>query len=422
MSYLKFLVRTAIAALFAFFSRFFYDIRVSGLKNDPGTPHTYLAISHKRDLDPIVSIPPVFFHRGRRALAGAVQFALRADTFEKGYLARLLRRPRWLSRLLYPISVGPILRWLGAHPIEQLALRSAVEWVRYLLRIEGDVRASEVFTPVFLREVACEARVPYQQLAGQRLSRLLTWRYYTALLPIYSDDIVLEAVRRRVERYLVQRIKQELSDLGTLFWQGDSLFTSPEGQLSAAGALSPITSGLHRLLRLGPADMTILPISIMYDFMTGGRPTIFVDVAPPILRASSLLNHELDRRLHDAWRCSAYFTCTQLGSGFLVQANRAHTPFTLAEAVDAISQQAVQLEKANRHVDSRLLHPHTARERVQAFLFYAEQRGLIRSIGPLTWEPVMGDTFIKVRLGETGYVDAPLAYAWNELQDLLSVS
>ena len=419
MSYLKFLARTAIVALFSFFSRLFFDIRVSGLENDPDTPHTYLAISHKRDLDPIVSIPPIFFHRGRPALAGAIQFALRADTFEKGYLARLLRRPRWFSRLLYSISVGPILRWLGAHPIEQLSLRSGVEWVRYLLRIEGDVRASEVFTPVFLREAASSARVSYQQLAGQHLSRLLTWRYYAALLPIYSDDIVLKAVRRRVERHLMRHIKQEISDLGAQLWNGASLFTSPEGQLSPVGSLSPITSGLHRLLRLGPADLTILPIYIMYDFMTGGRPSIFIDIAPPIPRASSLLNHELDNRLREAWRCSAHFTCTQLGSGFLVQANRAHTTFTLGEATAAINQQAIRLARAGRRVDPRLLQLHTAQSRVQDFLLYAERHGLIRSIGPLIWEPMMGDTFIKVRLGETGYADAPLAYAWNELQDLL---
>ncbi len=420
MSYLKFLARTAIVILFSFFSRLFFDIQVSGLENDPGTPHTYLAISHKRDLDAIVSIPPIFFHRGRRALAGAIQFALRADTFEKGYLARLLPRPRWLSRLLYPISVGPILRWLGAHPIEQLSLRSAVEWVRYLLHIEGDVRASEVFTPVFLHEVAAEAHVPYQQLAGLHLSRLLTWRYYTALLPFYSPDILLEPARRRVERYLVQHIKQELNDLGTLLWTGNSLLTAPEGRLSPTGTLSPITSGLHRLLRLGPADLTILPISLMYDFMTTERPAIFIDIAPPILRPSSLPGHELDSRLQDAWRCSAHFTCTQLGSGFLVEANRAHATFTLDEAVDAITHQALQLVEAGRRVDPRLLQPHTARGRVQAFLLYAEQRGLIRPVAPLTWEPVMGDTFIKVRPGETGYAEAPLAYAWNELQDLLS--
>ncbi|HLI09323.1 MAG TPA: hypothetical protein VKV40_22365 [Ktedonobacteraceae bacterium] len=420
-SYLRFLIRTVIVALFSFFSKRFFDIEVSGLENDPETIHTYLAISHKRDLDSIVSIPPLFFHRGRRALAGEIQFALRADAFERGYLARLLPRPRWLSHLLYPISLGPFLHWVGAHPIEQLTQRAGTEWVRHLLQVEGDVRASEAFTPAFVRELASSARVSYQQLAGQHLSRLLTWRYFHALLPFQTLDILLEPVRRRMERYLALRIKQEISDLGVVLWNGNSLFTAPEGQLSPTGTLSPINSGLHRLLRLGPPDLTILPIYIMYDFMTTQRPAIFIDVAPPIPHAPSLSNHELDAQLQATWRGNAHFTCTQLGSGFLVAANRTRSTFTLDDAVNTISEQAARLVEAGRKVDERLLQPQQARERVQAFLRYAERLGLIQSADSLTWKPTAGDMVMKVRVGETGYGEAPLVYAWNELQDLLSV-
>ena len=421
MRQLQFLARTIIAALFGIASRLFYHIEAHGLENDPRTPSTYLAISHKRDLDAIVSIPPVFFHRGWRALAGGIHFALRADTFEKGYLARMVPQPRWLSHLLYPISVGPVLRWLGAYPIEQLHLRSAAEWVRELRRVEGDVLTGEVFMPAFLREMADAAHVSLQELAIQHLSRLLHWRYHQALLPFYSEDILLEAVRRRVKRHLLQRIKQELADLGAWLCTGGSLFTSPEGQLSPTGTLSPITSGLHRLLRLAPPNMTILPISIMYDFMTTHRLAIFIDVASPISLPAMLPTHELDAQLHEAWKGSARLTCTQLGSGFLVQANRMYSSFTLEDAVAYISQQASSLQQAGRHVDRRLLHCRQARKRVESFLAYAERHGLIQRIGPLLWEPVPGDTLIKVRPGETGYGPAPLAYAWNELQDMLSI-
>lgn len=421
MRHLQFLVRSFIAALFVVATRIFYRIEVHGLEHDPGTPHTYLAISHKRDLDAIVAIPPIFFHRGRRALAGGVHFAIRADAFERGYLARMVPRPRWLSRLLYPISVGPLLRWLGAHPIEQLSLRSASEWVRELLHIEGDVQAEEVFTPTFIHEAASTARVSFQELAAQRLSRLLVWRYHQALLPFYSEEILLPSVRQRSKRHLMQRVKQELADLGTLLSGEHSLFTSPEGQLSPTGTLSPVTSGLHRLLRLVPSGMSILPIFIMYDFMTMGRPAIFIDVAPPISLPSTLPTHELDAHLHEAWKQSARFTCTQLGSGFLVVAKSTHSAFTLEDVVEHVFRQASLLAQAGRHVDKQLLHRRQARRRVASFLTYAEEHGLIRPVGLLTWEPVPGDTVIKVRPGETGYAQAPLAYAWNELQDMLTV-
>ena len=106
------LCRMIIGGTFWVASRLFYSIEFHGLEYDTGAPRTYLAISHRRDLDPIISLPTLLSHRGWRAWAGDIHFVLRDDAFSTGYLAHLLPSPRWLSRLLHPLSLGPVLRWL----------------------------------------------------------------------------------------------------------------------------------------------------------------------------------------------------------------------------------------------------------------------------------------------------------------------
>ena len=127
--------RAIIASAFWIATRLAYHVEIHGLNYDTRTSRTYLAMSHKRDLDPIVLVPTIVFHRGWRGLAGNVHFALRGDAFAPGYLARIVMHPRWLSFLLRFLSIGPVLCWLGVHPTDSL-LRPAEEWIREVIHVE----------------------------------------------------------------------------------------------------------------------------------------------------------------------------------------------------------------------------------------------------------------------------------------------
>jgi hypothetical protein len=179
---------------------------------------------------------------------------------------------------------------------------------------------------------------------------------------------------------------------------------------------------LHRILHHIPSDTRIVPISIMYDFMTVGRLRIFVDFAPTIENVSNLPSDELDTRLRLAWLRSARITSTQLASGFLVNAEREGlSSFTLDDVEVTLHHHAIKLVKAGRNVDQYLLKKNQARNRAKDFLAYAERHGLIRRIGGCMWELTLNETPIKVRPREVGYDQSPLVYAWNELQEILSV-
>jgi hypothetical protein len=225
-----------------------------------------------------------------------------------------------------------------------------------------------------------------------------------------------------MKRPVVERIKENLADLTTLMSTGVSLFGSPEGHLSPDGKISPINSGLHRLLRRIPPDTRIVPISIVYDFMTVGRKRIFIDFAPTIENAPVLLSSELNSRLRLAWLLSARFTATQLSAGFLVNAKREGlSSFTLDDLTGNLYSQAVRLAKAGRNVDQYLLKRQQARRRAARFLAFAERHALIDRIDNCTWSLTFNETPIQILPRQVGYDLVPLMYAWNEFQEMYSI-
>ncbi len=413
--------RAVIASAFWVASRIFHKVEVHGVEHDSVEPRTYYGIMHKRDLDPIIIIPIVVFHRGWEGLAGDLHFALRSDGFSPGYLGRLVMHPRLLSRALRLLSIGPALRWLGAQPVQDL-LRPAEEWVREALQLGIESCVGDIFTSNFIENLAIVTGESQEQITSYPLSQLLDWRYHYALQQYYSSEILVLSMRRPLERRMIARIKDSITELNTWVSSGGSLFGSPEGQLSPDGKVSPINSSLHRILRHIPSDMRIVPISIMYDFMIVGRLRIFVDFAPTIENATLLPLHELDTRIRKAWLRSARITSTQLASGFLLNAVRnGLSSITLDDVVDNMYHQAVSLANAGRNVDQYLLKRNQARKRALDFLAYAERHKLIRRIGTHKWELTLSETAIQVRPREVGYDQSPLVYAWNELQDILSI-
>jgi hypothetical protein len=219
------------------------------------------------------------------------------------------------------------------------------------------------------------------------------------------------------------RIHECLDDIATCLWQDGSFFGSPEGQLSPDGRISSLHAGFQRIVRAAPPDLRIVPISLSYDFMTSARRHVFVAFAPALAYAPKLSSAELASRLRRSWLQHASFTCTQLASGYLLACRTdSRTEFTLADLSYAIYQQACTLVAAGRAVDPRLLRLSSATKRARSYLAYVERRGLIACVAPNRWRIAFTELTIDIGPREVAYDDVPLLYAYNELQDLLSVS
>jgi hypothetical protein len=416
-------LRSAVGLILYIASRLLWTVEMRGLEYDTGAPRTYLAITHRRDLDSMAPVLPILLHRGWRALARETHFAMRSDSFSPGFLARVVTRPRWLARLMRPLAVGPVLNWLGIQPTQKLHLRPAEEWIRDAIEIAGNARAGDVLSPAFVQELAAAGGWSTARVERLRLSRTLRWRFYPVMVAYRPPSILSEGVRRRAEMSVVALAKRYLAEQAAWLARGGSIYSAPEGGFSPDGALGPITSGFHRLLKLSPSDTRVVPICIFYDFMTVGRRHMFVDLAPAIERAPEMPRAVMDARLRRSWLEAGRFTCTQLASGFLVRASRAAvSTFTTAELVDALVDQATNLAGLGRHVDARLLRRRRAGRLARGYLAFAERHHLVRREGDGVWTALPVDLHVEVEPGEASYSYAPLANAWNELQDMLSVS
>jgi hypothetical protein len=396
-------------------------MEIHGLQNVRRDAVTYLAISHKRDLDTFGPVFPVLWARGWRAFVRDVRFAMRGDAFAPHFLSRIVLHPRWLSWLLQPLSVGGLLRGIGLYPLHDLRIRPASEWVREHLDTGGDdALVGDAISTEFIQYLSANGKLSPDELGQQPLSSLLLWRYHAPMQVYWGSEIFTGSARRHAEQRLIARARRELDDIASWMQEGGSLYSSPEGKLSSDGTLSRISSGFHRMLRVAPEGTSVIPIAIIYDFMTTRRLHMFVEVMPPIADVTRLSRAELDHALQMAWRRGMRLTCTQVASGFLVKTAEANeTSFTLGSLVHTIVRQAHELVAEGRLVDERLLFPREAEKLASSYLKFAERHRLIRRRGATSWKILNLQQAITVRPGDVGYPQAPITYAWNELQDML---
>lgn len=177
------------------------------------------------------------------------------------------------------------------------------------------------------------------------------------------------------------------------------------------------------MLREAQPDTRLVPIMIVYDFMTTHRKRMFVTLAPPIERVPQIPQRALDEALRRDWLLSARFTCTQLGAAFLIRSSQLDAePFTLEECADAIAAEALALARQGRLVDRRLLTKRGARERTRGFLAFVTRRGYAQRADHRRWLATPGDLTVDVPAWDVGYRDSPLGYAWNEYNEMLTVS
>lgn len=415
-------LRVGIGGLFVAVPRLFVETQVHGLEYDARAPATYFAIMHKRDLDSIAPLPALTAHGGWRRVSRDLHFAMRADGFEPGFISRVLRSPAWLAGALYWLDVSPVLRHVGVHPVSGWQTRPSESWLRDVALAESDPLLGDVLAPQVVHALAEHVRAPEASLAGRRLSQVLTWRYMRSWSLCYGPDILRGPARRRARRRAVTTAKARLAELGDWLAQGGSLYGSPEGAFAPDGRLCPVTSGFHRLLRASPTETRVVPIALVYDFMTTGRMRLCVDLAPAIEDAPLLARAEVETRLRREWLRAARFTMTQLGAAFVVEQSHAADPvFSLDELAAAVERQARCLAAAGRNIDPHLLAPGGSRGRAERFIAYCARRGLARRAGAGRWRAEPGEMTISVAWGDVGYPTQPLAYAWNEYHEMMSV-
>ncbi|MBV8086314.1 MAG: 1-acyl-sn-glycerol-3-phosphate acyltransferase, partial [Chloroflexi bacterium] len=98
-------------------------------------------------------------------------------------------------------------------------------------------------------------------------------------------------LRSRADR---ARVQAQLAEFARVLDRGHDLYWAPEGGLGLDGHLEPFRAGLHRVVEASHASLRILPVAIMYDFMTSRRTRCLIRIGPEFEVERSWPRRDLD--------------------------------------------------------------------------------------------------------------------------------
>ncbi len=217
-----------------------------------------------------------------RRSGARLHFAARDDLFVPGVVSAGLRLPGPLARAAWPLTPGPWLPRVRAHPIRRpigLKLSQALDG------IPSDVALADVLAPQILTGLGQRAAMvgrPPPQTVGQARDAAFArelWR------DVAVDDLG-GSRGGEVWRAHVARAAGDLRRLIDLVRHGEPLLLFPEGRVSPDGGIGPVGDVLDLIIRRG-APTSILPIGIAYDPLRRGRGTLAVSVGSPITAAAA---------------------------------------------------------------------------------------------------------------------------------------
>lgn len=388
-------LRRVLALSFWLVGRTAFQVRVRGLEHFTNEPSTLIVANHKSDFDLLLLVPALYrTYRGQGPI-GRLAFVAAERMFQPSYFSTyLLPRPRWLSRLLYPVNLSAALQALHAYPIAHARRRKLGAHLRALRALLGNATLESLF-----------AQAPQNFLPGVSqgawIGDALRWRHAHALDVEYDFSIFKPELEKTLRQYHLEGIFNDLSRFAALLDRGDPLFLAPEGNLSQDGSLGQLKAALPRLVEMTHAPLKVLPVNFTYDTMTTGRATAFVSIGPQWDDVQSWSKAQLKTQVRRQIQSLGTITLPQLVA--CCWSERAEGgSIALHDFKACIARKAMQLHQEGFWVDEQLLHPRAFERRWRRFLCYAQRKGLFKlRAGELTHEPV-----------------APWEYCQNEFQSI----
>ena len=389
-------LRRALALSFWLVGRTAFQVRVRGLEHFTNEPSTLIVTNHKSDFDLLLLVPALYRAYGGQGPIGRLAFVAAERMFQPSYFSTyLLPRPRWLSRLLYPVNLSAALQGLHAYPIAHARRRKLGAHLRALRALLGNAPLDVLF-----------AQAPTDFLPGifqgARIKDALGWRHVHALDVEYDFSIFKPELEKKLRERHVEGIFRDLSRFAALLDRGDPLFLAPEGDLSHDGSLGQLKAALPRLVGMTQAALKVLPVNFTYDTMTSGRATAFVSIGPQWDDVHSWSKAQLKTQVRQQIQSLGTITLPQLAAWcWSERAERGSIP--LHDFKTCIARKAMQLHQEGFLLDERLLTPQAFERRWRQFLRYGRRKGLFKlRAGELTHAPV-----------------APWEYCQNEFQSII---
>lgn len=402
--------RAFLYAGFWLAARIMFRVRVMGRGQLANRPNVIYITLHKRDSDGVVALGTVFWMCRGRGAVGRSAVMCGEHVYLPGFIAGYaVRRPRWLSFLLFPVRVGGLMRSMGWLPMALARRRFLMAHLLDVVEVEGDKPVGEILAE------NVESVIPGAQ-AGTRVSELLRWPYRDALFTLQEISIFTSGVAERLWERHRARLEECLGRFVAVLDAGGCVFMSPEGILSPDGRVGRIRSGLSQLLQNASCDAAVQFIAMTYDFTTTGRPAVFVHIGPPVHGAKAWPREELSRWVRDAARRLTAITIGYLAAvEFRNAATSGQSCVSTGELAENIQRAAQRHAADGFTVDPRLLESRSFQRRWRKFLAYCERRGMLDAEkGRLL---VRKEDFTECGAENRGAV-SPWQYCLNEIEGL----
>ncbi|HEX6778340.1 MAG TPA: hypothetical protein VF099_09080 [Ktedonobacterales bacterium] len=354
-------------------------------------PATLVLGAHKRDWDPIMFAAYGYYHRGWLAPDGRrIAFAGRSDVWETGFLATVIgykKWPLWMQWLLDHVSFAPIANLMRGYPILRIPEYTLREYLRSVLKDEGDLPLSDVLSEEVLHSVArVEERLrrrrkvsPLAEQRPQRVSDILGWEYRLITSRRIHASYLAPGRYERLREQLRALVDQQLETLARAMDGGDTLWFAPEGAVTLDGKIMRLRGGLQTLLLRTRPDARILPSTVTYDFMTDQRRMIaYLAVGPELEGLRDLDRSDLSQRVSTALARQISVTMSQLGSTRLLAHLAEQRPrFQPEQELPILAAEVRRLAGLGAWVQRDLLSRRGLRRRLRAFLAYAVKQGML---------------------------------------------
>lgn len=364
-------LRRVLALSFWLVGRTVFRVRVRGLEHFTNEPATLIVTNHKSDFDLLLLVPALSRAHGGQGPIRRLAFVAAERMFQPAYFSTyLLPRPRWLSRLLYPVNLSAALQGLHAYPIGHARRRKLGAHLRALRAWLGNAPLQALFAHAVedvLPGIAKEARI----------EDALRWRFVQALDAEYDFSIFKPELEKKLREHHLEGIFRDLARFAALLDQGDPLFLAPEGDLSHDGSLGQLKAALPRLIGMTQAALKVLPVHLTYDTMATGRATAFVSIGPQLDDVQRWPKAQLKKQIRQRIQTLGTITLPQLAAS--CWSDPPHCPWLeLQDLKVHIQDKARRLHGEGFLVDDQLLSPGAFDRRWRRFLRHGRRKGLFR--------------------------------------------
>ncbi len=395
-----------------------FTLRVNGLENYTETPSTLIVANHKRDLDSVLLASVFYFRNGFLHPSHHVSFMGDENLFQPGFLGSWIKGPKFLKKVLQPLSLGYILRGVHAYPIGKLDFHSVPvhDALRIILETNGDHRLNEIIKEDALHDLLEDASFGHPDMT---ITEFFNSEGYPRKK--IKSSCFKSSFRKAVKKTKLFGVRKQLDTFIDLLDEGEIIYITPEGTLSRNGMLGKLKDSLLILLDEANTDVVVTPTNITYDYLTGGKTKILVNVGEEIEGMSGVDRKEQSRVLRQRILRLTTVNLGQLASYYLVNADGGGQE--IIEEDEFFAQVREYLEEAREagfHVDEDLNTTDGLEKRWQSFINYCEDRGVLSRVGNGRFRLEDGLGYDRTEIPR-GYKRKPVEYSANEVKDLEKV-